>query len=143
MTASAATASWCVRKPGEGRSRSTSGAGPVNAVRVPWGDVFSAYFSTGIPDIEDYVAAPPALQRQLAIGRMIAPLTTFAPIRNLLLMAVRPGRAQSFVRGPERTSGPKSPASSFTPAEWTQGCLSKFSPICGAASNRWPVGHRR
>ena len=67
------------------------GAGPVNAVRVPWGDVFTAYFSTGIPDIEDYVAAPPALQRQLAIGRMIAPLTTFAPIRNLLLMAVRPG----------------------------------------------------
>jgi short subunit dehydrogenase-like uncharacterized protein len=67
------------------------GAGPVNAARVPWGDVFTAYFSTGIPDIEDYVAAPPALQRQLAIGRMIAPLTTFAPIRNLLLMAVRPG----------------------------------------------------
>ena len=67
------------------------GAGPVNAVRVPWGDVFTAYFSTGIPDIEDYVAAPPALQRQLAIGRMIAPWTKWAPIRNLLLMAVRPG----------------------------------------------------
>ena len=42
------------------------GPGPVNAVRVPWVDVFTAYFSTGIPDIEDYVAAPPALQRQLA-----------------------------------------------------------------------------
>ena len=67
------------------------GAGPVNAVRVPWGDVFTAYFSTGIPDIEDYVAAPPALQRQLAIGKMIAPWTKWAPIRNLLLMAVRPG----------------------------------------------------
>src|SRR5271169_6499241 len=64
---------------------------PVNAVRVPWGDVFTAYFSTGIPDIEDYVAAPPALQRQLAIGRMIAPWTKWPPIRNLLLMAVRPG----------------------------------------------------
>jgi short subunit dehydrogenase-like uncharacterized protein len=67
------------------------GVGPVDAVRVPWGDVFTAYFSTGIPDIEDYVAAPPALQRQLAIGRMIAPWTKWAPIRNLLLMAVRPG----------------------------------------------------
>src|SRR5271166_5407072 len=67
------------------------GAGPVNAVRVPWGDVFTAYFSTGIPDIEDYVAAPPALQRQLAISKMIAPWTKWAPIRNLLLMAVRPG----------------------------------------------------
>jgi short subunit dehydrogenase-like uncharacterized protein len=67
------------------------GDGPIDAVRVPWGDVFTAYFSTGIPDIEDYVAAPPALQRQLAIGRMIAPWTKWAPIRNLLLMAVRPG----------------------------------------------------
>jgi short subunit dehydrogenase-like uncharacterized protein len=67
------------------------GVGPVDAVRVPWGDVFTAYFSTGIPDIEDYIAAPPALQRQLAIGRMIAPWTKWAPIRNLLLMAVRPG----------------------------------------------------
>ena len=53
--------------------------------------MFTAYFSTSIPDIEDYVAAPPALQRQLAIGRMIAPWTKWAPIRNLLLMAVRPG----------------------------------------------------
>ena len=80
-----------VRKPGGGTISVDFGAGPVNAVRVPWGDVFTAYFSTGIPDIEDYVAAPPALQRQLAIGRMIAPGTKWAPIRNLLLMAVRPG----------------------------------------------------
>jgi short subunit dehydrogenase-like uncharacterized protein len=29
------------------------GAGPVNAVRVLCGDVFTAYFSTGIPEIED------------------------------------------------------------------------------------------
>src|SRR5271166_692368 len=67
------------------------GDGPVDAVRVPWGDVFTAYYSTGIPDIEDFVAAPPALQRRLAIGRMIAPWTKWAPVRNLLLMAVRPG----------------------------------------------------
>ena len=50
-------------------------AGAVDAVRAPWGDVFTAYFSTGIPDIEDYVAAPPALQRQVAIGRVIGPWT--------------------------------------------------------------------
>ena len=64
---------------------------PVCGGAIPWGDVFTAYYSTGIPSIEDYVAAPPALQRQLAIGRMIAPWTKWAPIRNLLLMAVRPG----------------------------------------------------
>jgi len=66
-------------------------AGPVEAQLVPWGDVFTAYYSTGIPNIEDYVAAPPSLRRQFAFGRAIAPLTKFTPIRNLLLMAVRPG----------------------------------------------------
>ena len=67
------------------------GDGPVEAQLVPWGDVFTAYYSTGIPNIEDYVAARASLRRQMAFGRAIAPLTKFAPIRNLLLMAVRPG----------------------------------------------------
>jgi len=55
---------------------------------VPWGDAFTAYCSAGIPNIEDYVAAPPSLRRQFAFGRVVAPLTKFAPIRNLMLMAV-------------------------------------------------------
>ena len=67
------------------------GAGTIDAARVPWGDVFTAYYSTGIPNIEDYVAAPASLRRRMAFGRAIAPLSKFAPIRNLLLMAVRPG----------------------------------------------------
>ena len=84
--------------------------GPVEAQLVPWGDVFAAYYSTGIPDIEDYIAAPASLRRQMAFGRAIAPLSKFAPIRNLLLMAVRPGpSARSFAPGPRRMSGGKSP----------------------------------
>src|SRR5271166_3999977 len=67
------------------------GAGPVAAVLLPWGDVFMAYYSTSVPNIEDYIAGSAALRRQLAFGRAIAPLSKFAPIRNLLLMAVRPG----------------------------------------------------
>jgi short subunit dehydrogenase-like uncharacterized protein len=67
------------------------GDGPVVAQLVPWGDIFTAHFSTGIPDIEDYIAAPPSLRRQFAFGRAIAPLLRFAPLRNLLLKTVRPG----------------------------------------------------
>ena len=67
------------------------GAGPVEATSIPWGDVFTAYFSTGIPNIEVYVAAPPALRRQLAFARAIAPAVKWGPVRNLLLMGVRPG----------------------------------------------------
>jgi short subunit dehydrogenase-like uncharacterized protein len=67
------------------------GQGRVRARSVAWGDVFTAYFSTGIPTINDFVAVPPALERQLAVMSMIAPLTTFAPVRSLLRMGVQPG----------------------------------------------------
>jgi short subunit dehydrogenase-like uncharacterized protein len=33
------------------------GAGPVQAMTIPWGDVSTAYYSTGIPNIEVYTAA--------------------------------------------------------------------------------------
>jgi len=44
------------------------GRGPVRAMTIPWGDVATAYHSTGIPDIEVYVAA--ALSQVIA-GRFL------------------------------------------------------------------------
>jgi short subunit dehydrogenase-like uncharacterized protein len=38
---------------------------PRSAMTIPWGDVFTAYISTGIPNIETYMAVPPQ-----TIGRM-------------------------------------------------------------------------
>jgi short subunit dehydrogenase-like uncharacterized protein len=67
------------------------GDGSVAVQLITWGDVFTAYYSTGIPNIETYVFAPAPLRRQMAFGRAIAPLSKFALIRNLLLMTVRPG----------------------------------------------------
>jgi short subunit dehydrogenase-like uncharacterized protein len=34
------------------------GTGPVRAITIPWGDVATAYYSTGIPNIEVYLGAP-------------------------------------------------------------------------------------
>jgi len=34
------------------------GAGPIKAITIPWGDVSTAFYSTGIPNIEVYTAAP-------------------------------------------------------------------------------------
>ena len=67
------------------------GQGPVRARLVPWGDVFTAYFSTGIPNIEDYAAVSRQMEFQIAIGRVIAPLTRFAGVREFLKSNVRPG----------------------------------------------------
>ncbi|MFC7008215.1 saccharopine dehydrogenase family protein [Halalkalicoccus salilacus] len=41
------------------------GEGPKRAVTVPWGDVSTAYYATGIPNIEVYATVP-----ELAIGLM-------------------------------------------------------------------------
>jgi len=76
------------------------GQGPATAQLVPWGDVFTAFLSTGIPNIADYLAASPDLARQAAIGRLIAPLLRFAAVRALARLAIQPGptpeaRAQS------------------------------------------------
>jgi short subunit dehydrogenase-like uncharacterized protein len=40
---------------------------PLQAVTIPWGDVATAYYSTGIPDIEVYLAVPPAQLRMMRL----------------------------------------------------------------------------
>jgi short subunit dehydrogenase-like uncharacterized protein len=39
------------------------GRGPRQAALLSWGDVFTAYYTTGIPNIETYIALPPVLIR--------------------------------------------------------------------------------
>jgi short subunit dehydrogenase-like uncharacterized protein len=78
------------------------GQGPVEATRLTWGDVFMAYYSTGIPNIEDYAALPKALRQQMAAFDFLRPLFKLSGIRNLLKNGVRPGptadkRALSFM----------------------------------------------
>lgn len=47
------------------------GHGPVKATRLTWGDIFMAYESTGIPNIEEYAVFPEKLSQQLnALGRL-------------------------------------------------------------------------
>jgi short subunit dehydrogenase-like uncharacterized protein len=67
------------------------GQGPVEAIRFTWGDVFTAYRSTGIPDIEVYAVLPPAVRRQMALSRALRPLFSLAPMRALLQRGVQPG----------------------------------------------------
>jgi short subunit dehydrogenase-like uncharacterized protein len=67
------------------------GQGPVEAMRFTWGDVYTAYHSTGIPDIEVYAVLPPAMRRQMALLKTLRPLFRLAPLRALLQRGVRPG----------------------------------------------------
>jgi short subunit dehydrogenase-like uncharacterized protein len=53
-------------------------------VTIPWGDVYTAYVSTGIPNIEVYMAMPPKAIRQLQWMRWFAPLLGLGPVQTLL-----------------------------------------------------------
>ncbi len=47
------------------------GEGPQFAMTIPWGDVSTAYHSTGIPNIEVYMATPPHLVGAAVVGRYL------------------------------------------------------------------------
>lgn len=64
----------------------------VLAVTIPWGDVSTAYHSTGIPDIEVYKAMTPAMRRALQVSRWIGPLLRLAPVRGRLVARAQAGR---------------------------------------------------
>jgi short subunit dehydrogenase-like uncharacterized protein len=67
------------------------GQGPVRATQLTWGDVFTAFHTTGIPNIEDYTVFPQAVASQLAWMQRLRPLLALPPVRALLKRGVRPG----------------------------------------------------
>ncbi len=67
------------------------GQGPVNARQITWGDVFTAYHSTGIPTIETYLALSGRAKSQMAWIDRLRPLFAFARMRDLLHKRVATG----------------------------------------------------
>lgn len=53
-------------------------------VTIPWGDVYTAYVSTGIPDIEVYMALPPATIAHLRRLRWFQSLLSLSPVQSFL-----------------------------------------------------------
>jgi short subunit dehydrogenase-like uncharacterized protein len=82
------------RVPSGWRTRAIDfGDGPRKAVTIPWGDVASAYHTTGIPNVEVYVAVPALLRVGLRAARWVGPLLASAPLQRFLKSRV--------ARGPE------------------------------------------
>lgn len=79
------------------------GKGPRPAVLMPWGDVATAYHSTGIPNIEVYMSFPPATVRAMKVSRYVGWLARLPGVADLLR-----GRVRSGAPGPtdaERAQG--------------------------------------
>jgi short subunit dehydrogenase-like uncharacterized protein len=67
------------------------GAGPVKAITIPWGDVATAFHSTGIPNIEVYMAAPRALRVGARLSRYLGWLLGSALVKSFLKKRIRKG----------------------------------------------------
>ena len=65
------------------------------AVSIPWGDVATAYRSTGIPNITVYMSMPPRQAAVMRATRWLAPLARLGAVQGLLK-----GLAGRFVAGP-------------------------------------------
>lgn len=79
------------------------GEGPAETITIPWGDVSTAYHSTGIPNITVYMAAPPDLRRMAKLNRYLGWFFGLGPVQGLLKAQIQRGPA-----GPseeERKSG--------------------------------------
>jgi short subunit dehydrogenase-like uncharacterized protein len=81
------------------------GTGPLEAVTIPWGDVATAFHSTGIPDVEVYTAMPAKRRRWLALTRFVAPILGLAPVQAYLRRRIqaRPAGPSAERRARART----------------------------------------
>lgn len=67
------------------------GDGPVDAVTIPWGDVSTAFHSTGIPDVRVYAAYPKAVLSQVRWSRWLSPVLGLPFVQQRLIASIRKG----------------------------------------------------
>ena len=71
------------------------GDGEKLAMTIPWGDVSTAHFSTGIANIEVYVPASPGLVKKVRRLNWVRPLLGLGWVQNLMKRKI-----DKSVRGP-------------------------------------------
>lgn len=79
------------------------GNGPALTVTIPWGDVSTAWHTTGIPDVEVYAAATPGMVRDLKLIRWLAPLFRLGLVKYLMKTMIRRGPAGPSPESRDRT----------------------------------------
>ena len=71
------------------------GSGTETVMTIPWGDLSTAYRTTGIPNIAVYVAVPDAVRHGLRFARPVGGVFAADPVQRLLHRLV-----DRFVEGP-------------------------------------------
>lgn len=79
------------------------GRGEKDAATIPWGDVATAYYTTGIPNIEVYVPSSPKRARSLRVANLLRPI-----LRGTVFQQMMKSRVPA--------TGPDASARASTPA---------------------------
>jgi short subunit dehydrogenase-like uncharacterized protein len=88
-----------------------------SAMTIPWGDVYTAFVSTGIPNVETYMVVPPKTIKRLTWMRHLQPVLKMGFVQNFMKRRVErstPGPSQqrrqdsgSYVWGEVRNAAGK------------------------------------
>jgi len=97
------------------------------AMSIPWGDISTAYFSTGIPNIEIYIAIKPIAYKLLKVQKLFNWLLRMEAVKNMIRKKIkqRPAgpddemrsKAISLVWGEARNASGKTVTAHFTCAD--------------------------
>ncbi len=80
------------RVPAAYRSRMVDlGRGEVSVTTIPWGDVSTAYHSTGIPDIEVYTRVGASSRRGMVASRYLGWLLSSGPVQRMIKRRIQAG----------------------------------------------------
>lgn len=127
------------------------GRGMESCTAIGWGDVATAFYSTGIPTIEVYFAAPLALRWGLRSTRWLGPLLGAPPVQAALKAAVQrqpPGpnaaqraRGRSLLWGEVRDpAGQRRVSRLSTPDGYTSTVLAALAMVEKALAGQAPPG---
>lgn len=121
------------------------------AMTIPWGDVASAFYSTGIPNIEVYMALPRAQIKWATRLRPILPLLKFGPVQKLAKWYITrqvtgPGEQQrqsqrgSFWGRVSKTDGKSQSATLETPSGYHLTVLTSLAALDRVLAGQVPAG---
>lgn len=81
------------------------GVGEKDAAAIPWGDVASAYRTTGIADIAVFIPTSPKRARSMRLASLVRPILRLRPVMRLVQR-----RVARTVTGPSAQARAKHPA---------------------------------
>ena len=127
------------------------GRGEVKATTIPWGDVATAFYSTGIPNIEVYAAIPASVRRMMKLTRHVGRLLGSQPVQRFLKKRIKaqpPGpneeervRGKSFVWGEVKDASGKKVVSRLRgPEGYTLTALTALAIVERVLKGKFSVG---